>query len=125
MTTMTQDGYIAVIEYDPDLDTFAGRVVNLSSPVTFYGRTPDELRKELAASIRTYLDVCREQGIEPEKPYSGRFNVRLSPELHRKAALAASLSGKSLNALVSDAVAKETESVIETNLEPRSGFSAP
>ncbi len=73
---MTQDGYVAVIEYDPDLDTFAGRVVNLSSPVTFYGRTPEELRKEFMASVRTYLDICRERGIEPEKPYSGRFNVR-------------------------------------------------
>ncbi len=125
MTTMTQDGYLAVIEYDPELDTFAGRVVNLSSPVTFYGRTPEELRKEFMASVRTYLDICRERSIEPEKPYSGRFNVRLSPELHRKAALAAALSGQSLNALVSDAIAKETESVIETNLEPRPGFSRP
>ena len=114
MTTMTQAGYVAVIEYDAKLDTFSGRVVNLSSPVTFHGRTPGELRKELAASVRVYLGVCRERGIEPEKPYSGKFNVRLDPELHRKAALAAALSGKSLNALVSDAVAKETETVMET-----------
>lgn len=114
MTTMTHKGYVAVIDYDPDLDAFSGRVVNLSSPVTFHGKTPAELRKEFTASVRTYLDVCRERGIEPEKPYSGRFNVRISPQLHRKAALAAVLSGKSLNALVSDAVAKETESVIET-----------
>lgn len=114
MTTMTQNGYVAVIEYDPDLDTFSGRVVNLSSPVTFYGKTPEELRKEFKASVETYLEVCRERGVEPEKPYSGRFNVRLSPELHRKAALAAARAGKSLNALVSDALAKEAESVTDT-----------
>ncbi len=115
MTTMRVGQYIAKIEYDPDLDCFSGRVVNLSSPVTFQGRTPAELRRELNASIKTYLDVCRERGIEPEKPYSGRFNVRISPETHRKAALAASLRGTSLNALVDEAISKETETVLKEN----------
>ncbi len=53
MTTMRFGQYIAKIEYDPDVDRFCGRVVNLSSPVTFQGRTPAELRREFDASITT------------------------------------------------------------------------
>ena len=115
MTTMRFGQYIAKIEYDPDVDHFCGRVVNLSSPVTFQGRTPAELRREFNASIKTYMDICRERGIEPEKPYSGKFNVRISPETHRKAALAASLRGTSLNTFVDEAISKETETVLKEN----------
>jgi len=112
MATMTHRGYVAVINYDDELDAFVGRVANLSSPVTFHGRTPEELRREFKVSIRTYLEVCRERGIEPEKPFSGRFNVRIAPELHRKAALAAMLAGKSLNSLVSEALDREADAVL-------------
>lgn len=97
MATMEYKGYTAVIEYDADCDSFFGNVVNLSSPITFYGKTTEELRKEFAASVETWLAVCRERGIEPEKPYSGRITVRMSPEIHRRIATAAAESGKSLN----------------------------
>lgn len=102
MTTMTHDGYLAVIEYDQDLDSFFGKVVNLSTPFTFYGKTTEELRNEFARSLREYLTVCEERGIKPEKPFSGRITVRADPELHRDIARSAAASGMSLNAWVTE-----------------------
>jgi predicted HicB family RNase H-like nuclease len=109
---MRRGKYLARIEYDPDLDCFFGQIVNLTSPVTFYGKTTAELRRQFGASLDTYLAVCGERGIEPEKPYSGRFNVRIAPATHRKASLAAALRGTSLNELVETAIRKEAEEAL-------------
>jgi predicted HicB family RNase H-like nuclease len=68
----------------------------------FYGRDVDELRAEFARSAEEYEALCREQGIEPEKPYSGSFLVRADPELHRAVALAAARAQKSVNAWVTE-----------------------
>ena len=67
----------------------------------------DELETEFRKSIEDYLDWCKEDGIPPEKPYSGKFNVRFSPELHQKAALKAAIQGISLNRFVEKAVEYE------------------
>ncbi len=103
-TTLKHGDYIATVEYDPDLDSFFGRVANIRDVVTFYGRSVDELRREFAASIEIYLDFCRERGVEPSKPFSGVLNLRLGPERHGRAAAAAALTGKSLNAWLIEAV---------------------
>jgi len=97
-TTMKFEDYLATIEFDPEIEMFYGSVVNLSSPVTFYGKSVEELREEFAQSIKVYLEVCEERGIEPEKPFSGRFNIRMTPACHRALAQAAARHGKSLNA---------------------------
>jgi predicted HicB family RNase H-like nuclease len=96
-TSIKFNDYVASIEYDADIEMFFGRVMNLSSPVTFYGASVEELRREFANSIQAYLEVCRERGIEPEKPYSGRINIRTTPEQHRRFARQAAMAGKSLN----------------------------
>lgn len=104
MATMEYKGFLARIEYDVDEDSFFGCVVNVSSPITFYGKSTEELRREFSRSVETWLEVCREHGMEPEKPYSGRLTVRMTPEVHRMIAAAATLSGKSLNAWAVDAL---------------------
>ena len=105
MAAMEYKGFMAAIEYDDELDSFMGTVLNVSSPITFYGQNPEELHREFANSVETWLEVCRERGIEPEKPYSGRMTIRLAPELHKHLALTAARSGKSLNAWVVDSLA--------------------
>ena len=109
MTAMRHRDDLARIGLDEDLGLFAGHVVNLSSPVTFYGRSIDELQREFATSLEVYREVCRERGVEPEKPYSGRFNLRLPPDLHRGLARAAARSGKSLNAWAVAALRRAAE----------------
>ena len=101
-TIMKYRKYIAEIEYDPEIEAFFGNVVNLSSPVTFYGKTVKELKTELACSIKTYLDVCKEKGLEPEKPYSGKLILRIDPADHRKIADEAKKEGKSVNKWISE-----------------------
>lgn len=98
MATMQQGDYVARIEYDEDTGTFCGRVVNLSSPVTFYADSAGDLKTEMKRSLDEYLAVCAERGITPEKPYSGRLNIRTSADEHRYLAQAAAQAGQSLNA---------------------------
>ncbi len=93
-------GYTGVIEFDPSIDAFHGRVLGLRDVVTFQGRSLDELRREMAESVEDYLEFCAEVGKDPERPYRGEFLVRTTPELHRAAATEAAASGLSLNAWV-------------------------
>ncbi len=80
------------------------------------GKTGKELENDFRDSIDTYLNSCRYEGIQPEKPYKGSFNVRISPDLHQKAALLASEEKMSLNSFVSESIRekifKETGSII-------------
>ena len=99
---MTYKGYHGAFEYDPEADIFHGEVVNLSDVITFQGRSIDELKQALEDSVEDYLEFCAEKGKTPEKPYSGRFNVRLEPELHQRIALEAATAGKSLNGWVAE-----------------------
>lgn len=101
---MTIDGQKAVIQYDPDIEMFRGEFLNLSGGADFYASDIDGLRREGRQSLKVYLDMCREKGIEPYKSYSGRFNVRMSPDLHAAIVCKAAAQGKSLNDLIVEAV---------------------
>ena len=101
MTKMTNDGYVARVELDEEVGLFHGEVINARDVLTFQGRTLDELRAAFADTIADYVEWCRERGKQPERPYSGNFTVRVSPELHRRIAAAAAREGKSVNAFIS------------------------
>ncbi len=105
MSIMERGVYAAQIDLDPDEGMFRGRILNIRDVVTFYGRSVADLEREFDRSIATYLAVCEEKGIEPEKPFSGQFIVRTSPELHRAATIAAAKAGTSLNAWVENILA--------------------
>ena len=104
MNLMTVDGYSARIEYDAEQDLFRGEILGLNGGADFYGKNPKELRAEFKKSLQVFLDVCREKGIEPRKSYSGKFNLRISRELHERLALRAEAEGKSINALAQEAI---------------------
>ena len=105
MNIMDIDGYKAAIAYDPDIDLVRGEFIELNGGADFYGADVDTLQKEGETSLRVFLDMCREKGIEPRRTFSGKFNIRISPELHAKLALEAAADGKSLNAVVADKLA--------------------
>ena len=104
MNIMTLDGYSAKIEYDAELDMFRGEILGLTGGADFYGKNPKELRAAFKKSLQVFLDVCREKGIEPRRNYSGKFNLRIPPELHEQLAIAAQAEGKSINALAQEAL---------------------
>jgi predicted HicB family RNase H-like nuclease len=96
--------YNAKIEYDAELDLFRGEILGLTGGADFYGKNPTELRAEFKKSLKVFLDVCAEKGIEPKRNYSGKFNLRIPVELHEKLAIVAEAEGKSLNALAQEAL---------------------
>jgi predicted HicB family RNase H-like nuclease len=110
MNTMTVDGYHAKIEYDDDLELFRGEILGLSGGANFYGKNPKELRAEFKKSLRVFLDVCEVKGIAPRRHFSGKFNLRIPPELHEKLAIEAQAQGKSINTLAQEALQQRVAS---------------
>ena len=101
--TMMIDGYHAVIQFDPDIDMFRGEFVGLNDGgADFYAQDISGLKKEGAASLKVFLEMCEEDGVEPGRQYSGKFNVRIPPELHASVSAAAAAEGKSLNQWITD-----------------------
>lgn len=100
-------GYIGTVTLDSEAHIFHGEVINTRDVITFQGRSVEELEKALKDSVDDYLQWCKEDGVEPEKPYSGRFNLRISPELHREVAIEAKKRHMSLNGFVEKAVLDE------------------
>ncbi len=104
---MEYKGYIGKVEYDSDARIFAGSVINTRTVITFQGRDVDELEREFRNSVDDYIQWCKEDGVAPERPYSGKFNVRMQPGLHRKAAITAKGLNMSLNSFVEKSVMDE------------------
>jgi predicted HicB family RNase H-like nuclease len=104
MNTMTHGGYTARIEFDERDNIFVGRILGLRSIISFHGETVAQLRREFAAAVKDYLRDCAEQGVEPEKPASGKLLLRVPPEIHSRALVAAQAKGKSLNQWATEAL---------------------
>ena len=101
-------GYVAVVELDDSVGLLHGRVVNSGAyPIaTFEASDVEGLRNEFHRSVDEYLASCEEDGVAPRKPFSGRLNVRLGPELHQRVAHSAAESGMSLNRWIMQALEK-------------------
>jgi predicted HicB family RNase H-like nuclease len=99
---MEYKGYIGKVEFDDEASLFHGEVAGTRDVITFQGKSAAELKRAFRESIDDYLNFCAERGETPDKPFSGQFVTRVSPELHRQASMAASRAGKSLNAWVAD-----------------------
>lgn len=104
MNVMTVGEYHAKIEFDEELDLFRGEILGLNGGADFYGKNPKELRAEFKKSLEVFLEVCEENGIEPRRHFSGKFNLRIPPELHEQIAIAAQAEGKSINTLAQEAL---------------------
>lgn len=103
---MEYKGYSARVQFDEDANIFHGEVINLRDVITFEGETVGELRQAFEDSVDDYLEFCAERGEDPEKPYSGKFVVRVEPELHKRLAIEARRRGVSINALVGETLSK-------------------
>ncbi|MEA2040597.1 MAG: type II toxin-antitoxin system HicB family antitoxin [Thermodesulfobacteriota bacterium] len=111
MNIITYKGYIARIEPDLDDGILVGRVINTRDIIGFHGETIAQTVESFHAAMDEYLEDCRQRGIDPNKPYSGKFNLRLPPELHSEIASAAAKSGKSLNRWVIDKLEQASHAV--------------
>jgi predicted HicB family RNase H-like nuclease len=93
-------GYHGKAGYDAEAQMFHGEVIGSRDTITFESETPGGLRDEFKASVDDYLQFCESRGESPEKPFSGKFVTRVTPELHRTLSMRADQEGKSLNRLV-------------------------
>jgi predicted HicB family RNase H-like nuclease len=109
MNTLTINGYNAVVSYDEEIDMFRGEFVGLNGGADFYAADIAGLRKEGEISLRVFLEACEKRGIEPRKHYSGKFNLRVPPDLHERLATQAAAQGKSINAWVLDVLKDQVE----------------
>ena len=99
---MEYKGYLAQVTFDEEAEIFHGDVLNTKDVITFQSAKANELKREFQKSVEAYLDFCEKLGQEPEKPFSGKFMVRLPPEIHRQIFIAAKAEGKSLNTWITE-----------------------
>ena len=97
-------GYYGTVEYSNADNVLHGKVLGIRSLLSYEGISLTSLRNDFEDVIDDYLETCSENGVEPEKPYKGKFNVRVSPELHRSLAVYAINHGQTLNAAVEEAI---------------------
>ncbi len=104
---MRYKGYIARIDFDEADGVFTGNVLGLTEPISFHGASVEELRGDFTFAIDHYLSVCQQAGITPEKQVAGKVLVRLMPEHHAAALIAAKSQGVSLNDWMVEAVTRK------------------
>ena len=97
-------GYYTKIEYSAEDHVLFGKIEGIKDLVSFECENLGDVEKEFHEAVDDYLAFCKDVGESPDKPYKGLFNVRIPPELHKKAAMAADLKGETLNAFVTDAI---------------------
>ncbi|SCW36399.1 Predicted nuclease of the RNAse H fold, HicB family [Rhizobium mongolense subsp. loessense] len=116
MNTLTYNGYHARIEFDAEDEVFFGKIAGISDVIGFHGDSVSEIKKAFHEAVDDYVETCKTIGKEPQKSYSGKMMFRVAPEVHRRAALAAELSGKSLNQWAEEALEEAAEHFVEARL---------
>lgn len=111
-------GYHASVEFDTEDNLFIGEVFGINDSLNFHGTSVTELKEMFKQCIDNYLDLCEKIGKKPDKEFKGTFNVRIPPELHKKAALEAARQNITLNQYVIQAIkqsfeTKEPQAIME------------
>ena len=110
MGCLKYKGYSGSVEYSEEDNCLYGKVLGMSkNAITYEGQDLTELRQDFEGAIDDYLALCEARGIEPSKPYSGSFNIRVSPEIHSAIAALAQKAGITINAFVKQVLAKEVD----------------
>jgi predicted HicB family RNase H-like nuclease len=108
MAYLKHKGYSGTIEPQIEANILYGKILFINDLITYESENLAGLQKEFELSIDDYINFCKEHNKEPNKPFKGSFNIRITPELHQAAALAAN---GSLNAFVGQAIKNEVERV--------------
>ena len=101
---LTYNGYTGSMEFSVEDNCLYGRILGISDLISYEGETISELKEDFENAVDDYLALCAEIGKEPQREYRGTFNVRISSELHRKAAIEAAKEKQSLNWVVGKAI---------------------
>lgn len=102
--TMEYKGYVGSVEFSEEDALFYGKVLGIRGLISYEGTNAAELVTDFHGAVDDYLELCAQSGTEPEKAYKGSFNVRISPELHKQAVIAAMSHNMSLNSFVETSI---------------------
>ncbi len=104
-------GFIGSVRFSPKDKVFYGKIEGIDDLISFEGTSVDELVSSFHEAVEDYLQLCKEVDKEPLKSFKGSFNIRMTPELHRKSFQAALSLGISLNKFIQKSVEKEIHSL--------------
>lgn len=99
--------FIGSVHFSADDGVFFGKIEGINDLVTFEGTTVEEIKNAFQEAVEDYIDICKQTGKSLQKSYKGSFNIRIAPELHKKAVQKSVIRGISLNKLVQQAIEKE------------------
>ena len=102
--TMEYKGYVGSVEFSEEDALFYGKVLGIRALISYEGENAADLIADFHGAVDDYLELCAQSGTEPEKAYKGSFNVRISPELHKQAVIAAMSHNMSLNSFVETSI---------------------
>jgi predicted HicB family RNase H-like nuclease len=102
--TMEYKGYVGTVEFSESEGLFYGKVMGIRALISYEGTNAHELVEDFHGAVDDYLALCETEGIQPEKAYKGSFNVRISPELHKRAVICAAENQMTLNSFVESAM---------------------
>ncbi len=105
---LSYKGYHGHVEFDDEAGIFHGEVIDVQDVITFQGTSVDELKQAFKDSIDDYLEFCASRGEKPDKPFSGKFMLRIPTEVHRKLFIQSKASGKSLNEYIIEKLSVES-----------------
>jgi len=112
MDILMYKGFIGSVHFSAEDDVFFGKIEGINDLITFEGGSVIELRNAFHYVIDEHIRDCKIENIPVEKSYKGSFNIRLTPDLHRRAALAAKVHGNTLNGFVKKAIERSLEGVL-------------
>lgn len=112
MNTMTYKGYLESVAFSEKDNVFFGKIEGINGLVNFEGESVRELTEAFHEAVDDYLAYCKDEGIEPDKSYSGMLNVRLTPAIHRQIAMLARQAGMTLNAYIKNALEEKVETSV-------------
>lgn len=102
--TIEYKNYVGSVEFSEADDIFFGKVMGIKTLISYEGKNADDLISDFHSAIDDYLQMCDDEKVEPEKAYRGSFNIRISPELHKRAVIAATAKQMSLNNFVENSI---------------------
>jgi len=108
---LTYKDFIGSVHFSSEDDVFFGKVEGVNDLITFEGDSVKELKNAFRYIIDEHIKDCEKENISLEKSYKGSFNLRLTPDLHRRAAIMAKSTGSTLNAFVKESIERRLESV--------------
>ena len=108
---MEYKGYIGTVEFSEEDGLFFGKVMGVRALISYEGENAKDLVSDFHGAVDDYLSECNAMGIEPERAFKGSFNVRISPDLHKKLVVCATENQMTLNGYIENALQTAVSSV--------------